>query len=62
MGAEPLAVTLYRQVLAGKTVEELAESTGIPLPRIRQRVLAAEAYLSRTPAVLKRAESAVSGD
>lgn len=62
MRAVPFAIILYRQVLAGKTVEELAESTGIPLPRVRQRVIAAEAYLNRAPAAPKRTESPVAGD
>jgi hypothetical protein len=47
---KPFAVELYEEYLSGKTAEQLALETGIPVERIQARLRAAAAFQKPTPA------------
>ncbi|MBM3745745.1 MAG: hypothetical protein FJW34_08095 [Acidobacteria bacterium] len=45
--SEPLALQLYRRFRSGKSVEQLAAETAIPIDRVRLRVQAGAAFWQR---------------
>ena len=45
--SEPLALQLYRRFRSGKSVEQLAAETAIPIDRVRLRVQAGAAFWKR---------------
>ena len=44
---KPFAIELYEEYQSGKTAQQLAQETGIPLERIKLRLRAAAAHQKR---------------
>lgn len=51
---EPLAFQILRRHLEGEPVHKLAEELGIPVERVRQRLVAAALVWGRRPVVPSR--------
>ena len=58
---KPFAIQLLEQHSSGKTAEQLARETGIPVERIEMRLRAAMAHLLRVLGVFESVDSATSG-
>jgi len=48
---KPFAIELYEEYQSGKTAQQLAQETGIPLERIKLRLRAAAAHQKRSSGI-----------